>query len=168
MARSSRMRVCWSGQPWARVCIAANLWVPEIGPTPRELLIFVGQAAEPGRGVEGCGSRSSWRGTRGSGMAKVRCERPLIDRTGWSKSGAQVWAELRSTASNGPELHCRDRRILCFRRPRDFANQPGGQGVAGSNPVVPTARSAGQRTCASLVTITSPVCCPMDCPNGRR
>jgi hypothetical protein len=103
----------------------------------------------------------------GSGMAKVRCERPLIDRTGWSKSGAQVWAELRSTASNGPELHCRDRRILCFRRPRDFANQPGGKGVAGSNPVVPTARSAGQSTCASWFKITSPVCCPMDCPSGR-
>src|SRR5688500_1605597 len=61
---------------------------------------------------------------------------------GWSKSGEVICVALQSTAPNWPELHHRDLLIPCFRRSAVSSGPPGGQGVAGSNPVVPTARWA--------------------------
>src|SRR3954452_14733178 len=87
--------------------------------------------------------RASGGGHGGAAKPTSTVSRQLIDRIGWSKSGARICAELRSTASNGPDLHRRDRRVPGFRRSRTSADQPGGQGGAGSNRVVPTARSGG-------------------------
>jgi hypothetical protein len=44
---------------------------------------------------------------------------------------------------NRPQRACPTGGYCCFRSSERFVGYPGGQGVAGSNPVVPTARSGG-------------------------
>jgi hypothetical protein len=60
----------------------------------------------------------------------------------WSESGAGIGPELSETFLNSSQWSRCDLRISCLSCSGCFVGPPWGQGVAGSNPVVPTARWA--------------------------